>query len=773
MIGSIMVKSWEYVKQHLTAVTIVAILLIILAGYGVSFVKTDVTAFSFANKNSEEGKRIDVLANSFGTDALVVFVVADPKDPHPMDTLLSEANLKAYAYCQQEISKIPELLYITTPAFYIGMTLQNPATPKDVPLKDLILDSKTGQINPAFAGAFINSQVAYFSTTFKGMPPQPVEKRVVNHIKEITKAAGFEGNVKVTTAGQPVWYIAVAKQINTALVRCMSVALILMLIILAILLRLRGSFLWRWLTLAVVLVAVLYTFGIAGALDFKTTFVSMAMFPILLGLGVDYAIQFQNRYEEESLKGETADEGIRHTFMHVGPPIFIAIIVTVLAFLAMRISGTPMIRSFGSMLAIGIIVSFVVATLLLMSILYRRDRNKKPVTAEEAAKTSVGILERQLRKVTPLLNKYAVIIIPVFLALTIAGWAVDHRIPTTNAGDSYVNKNTKDMKEYGLLTTYFGGTIPFDIVVEADDVTDPEVINYVMAKEAEILQTYSPKTSGAGHVVLSCTSLGDVISGFGTLPDTKEGMNNLLAMLPDTLKRNFITPDHKKLHILVMTSTIEASSLGPLGKGLRTEVFANPPASVDKVLVTGSTMDIAVLLDKNLNDARNRITYVGIGLIFVALLVLMKLRIFRIISALLPIVLILGWSSGIMYLLGLKITIFMATMPAQIVAIGTEFTLLILYRYYEERDKGEGPDEAMSIAMTKIGRAILVSGLTVAGGFAALITATNLPILSNFGVMTVIDVLLCLVSSLLVMPAIVLWFDKRFRKDKDAFPSKA
>jgi predicted RND superfamily exporter protein len=87
--------------------------------------------------------------------------------------------------------------------------------------------------------------------------------------------------------------------------------------------------------------------------------------------------------------------------------------------------------------------------------------------------------------------------------------------------------------------------------------------------------------------------------------------------------------------------------------------------------------------------------------------------------------------------------------------IGVEFTILLMMRYYEERGKGEGPVEAMTTAMTKIGRAIIASGFTVIGGFAALLIAKDFLILRDFGIVTVVDVFLALVTTLFVLPSLI------------------
>ena len=45
-----------------------------------------------------------------------------------------------------------------------------------------------------------------------------------------------------------------------------------------------------------------------GWLNISLSVVSMAVFPILIGLGIDYGIQFHNRYDEETFRNKTVSE---------------------------------------------------------------------------------------------------------------------------------------------------------------------------------------------------------------------------------------------------------------------------------------------------------------------------------------------------------------------------------------------------------------------------------------------------------------------------------
>jgi uncharacterized protein len=61
--------------------------------------------------------------------------------------------------------------------------------------------------------------------------------------------------------------------------------------------------------------------------------------------------------------------------------------------------------------------------------------------------------------------------------------------------------------------------------------------------------------------------------------------------------------------------------------------------------------------------------------------------------------------------------------------------------------------------MTRIGRAIIASSLTVIGGFGALMIAKDFVILRDFGIVTVVDVSLALICTLFVLPTLIVWFD--------------
>ena len=76
---------------------------------------------------------------------------------------------------------------------------------------------------------------------------------------------------------------------------------------------------WRLLSLPLVLLGALWTFGVAVVADVPLTLVTLAGLPVLIGLGVDFAIQFHNRYEEQMRGGHGPTKALTATISHITP----------------------------------------------------------------------------------------------------------------------------------------------------------------------------------------------------------------------------------------------------------------------------------------------------------------------------------------------------------------------------------------------------------------------------------------------------------------------
>ena len=157
-------------------------------------------------------------------------------------------------------------------------------------------------------------------------------------------------------------------------------------------------------------------------------------------------------------------------------------------------------------------------------------------------------------------------------------------------------------------------------------------------------------------------------------------------------------------------------------------------------------------------------TYLGFALIFVSWL---SLRDIHAISPLIPIVLVVGWNSVMMYILGISDSPLTATLGSMTIGVAAEYTILVMERYTEEEERLHDHIAAIQESVNRIGTAITVSGLATFFGFSAL-CLSSFPITSNFGISTLIAVGFSLIGAISIIPAVFSlmgqfteWLEKR------------
>ncbi|APV45084.1 hydrophobe/amphiphile efflux-3 (HAE3) family transporter [Dehalogenimonas formicexedens] len=760
-------KLGVFIESKRVLVITVSVILIIASLFGATQLKLATGVETYLSTGSQTYQDYMRFNQHFGSSVVVVLVTGND-----LTQLLQPANVAAMETIENQMGNNPNVVSALGPTFLIKQAVAQqtgtPVLPLDPKiLQSIVVDPENGQIRPQFSRVLPDGQHALIAIVLKGDLSLDGQKLVSEEVENIVATAGFSGVGAVVT-GMPAVFSQLEDMMSSSLRNMFLLSILLMLVILAVVFSVRGFFAWRWLPLGIVLIGIIYTFGIMGVINVPITMVTMAVFPILIGLGVDYAIQFHNRYDEEARRGETVAEAIIDSVTHIGPSIGIAIIAASLGFAALFFSPVPMVRDFGLMLIIGVIAAYLVALFLLLGILYLHDRRNATKTTinkgmAKAKQEKVGFVERGLQHLAPWVIRNTAIIIPLALLLTIGGLISDSYIATETDETKFISQDVPAVKNLLALEKIAGGVSSINMLVESKDITDPLVIAWMVQLEQRI-------TSEQPEFVTGTSSIADLIlqATGGVMPQSSVQVKQILGQLPVPIKRNLITDDYTAGNLVISVEQLEIAKIQELRDQL-TGYVVNPPAGVN-VILTGTPI-IGIELFNALTGGRIQMTLIGVGLIFLVLLGLFKFNLLRAVLAVLPIGLILGWSSGIMYLLGIKYTPLTSTLGALILGIGVEFTILLMMRYYEERRKGEGPEEAMTTAMTKIGRAIIASGLTIIGGFGALLIAKDFLILRDFGIVTMINVFFALVSTLFVLPTLIVWVDTWQEKQRLAVKS--
>jgi predicted RND superfamily exporter protein len=122
--------------------------------------------------------------------------------------------------------------------------------------------------------------------------------------------------------------------------------------------------------------AMAWTLGIMRAFGITVTVVTMAVFPLFLGLGIDYCIHFLRRYDEERKQGQPVPKCIATSFSTTGGAILIASITSIVAFVILATSWFVGLRDLGLSLAFGTALAAFAAFTVLPSFIAIRERSR-------------------------------------------------------------------------------------------------------------------------------------------------------------------------------------------------------------------------------------------------------------------------------------------------------------------------------------------------------------------------------------------------------------
>jgi len=182
-----------------------------------------------------------------------------------------------------------------------------------------------------------------------------------------------------------------------------------------------------------------------------------------------------------------------------------------------------------------------------------------------------------------------------------------------------------------------------------------------------------------------------------------------------------------------------------------------PPPGVE-VELAGLPV-IAASAASDLSDSRYLLTLAG--LIAVAFVLLAVYRSWaRALIPLVPIVMATGWSALVLFLSRVPLNPMSAALGALTIAIATEFSVILAARFRQERRAGREMTAALSQAYARTGAAVLASGVTAIAGFAVLI-ASDVRMLREFGFVTVIDLAVALLGVMVALPAALVWVEER------------
>ena len=711
---------------------------------GVTRLETDTGFNAFISPDDPIAQANYRYQAEFGGESTVVLITGQ------VDDIFSTFNLAILSDFERFINLDGRYLSVFGPVSVLGAAWNEinqgqPTGPIPLDNQDFVnsvLYDAAGNINPAMSPFLPDDNHVLINITPLGNMSDDEALQVSTDIEGFFNLNHL-AKAEITVISGAKLVNAISLSMGSNMNYLLALSLVVMILILVLLFRVR----WRLLSLFMVCISALWTFGIMGYFSIPLTMATMAVLPILIGLGIDFSIQFHNRYQEEILRSDSVGEAMVASVTHMLPMVGIALLATIIGFITLYISKVPMIRDFGVVLATGIIISYLVALFLLHSIVYLADRNAPVKKLKASSRKASGRIERILSKVGSLAVKNTVWIFIVAVIFAIAGGVVDNWLPINTDYEELMPQDTPELVEMRELREIVGTGETIHFIVESEDVTSAEVLGWQkdFLDEAFILH---PE-------ILSEESLATIVSdqAGGMIPSQPQ-IDMILGSLPPHYLAQFLSEDGKMTKISVNIPYMSLQEI--LGLLQAIEAEAQPPAGttlspVGSVAVGANIMDAVI-------GSRLSLNLICLGAVLVVLILVYR-RFSTILFTIIPVGAVIAWSSLDMYLIGIPLNPLTAILGVLIIGICTEFMVLLMGRYEEEKQHGLSPRDAMVTALAKIGRAIVTTALTTLGGFGVLIVS-NFVMIRDFGIATVVGVFLCMVITLTVMPGLIVRYDE-------------
>lgn len=547
--------------------------------------------------------------------------------------------------------------------------------------------------------------------------------------------------------------------------------------------------------------ALVWTYGGMALAGIQFSILEVAVAPVVLGLGIDYSIHLQRRYNTFRAEGDPASLAWLKGFETLKVALTLAVITTMAAFVANIASPLPPLRHFGFGLAFGVFCAFISSTLLVgaLHVVMERESAAYAKHAEwmrfgNFSKYMVGFQKAHQAKVIGLVAMLTVGSV-IFAAAKLetefdltdflsedmdvmegrdslyesydsAGWKPIYILIEPAEGSDSISDGRDFLVANRLLDNWLestkgvvsphstGGNIhpaydgPYPILFEAVE-GNPSfgaAFNLTIDGELETIDGYAEGDIAAALKSLSTnTSIADPLTG----ESWAERVNKVVAFNSGDDSIHYI-----RMEVLIEVKTSSESSA--VLSALRNTVhsFADLPGLDDTdVHITGDSVSLEAVLD-GLTESQLQSTLISLAVCFTVLLALTR-RIGPALIIVLPVGIAATWVVGAMAVLNLNWNVMTVMVTALTIGLGIDYSIHVWRRFEAMKVEKGNVWEGMREMYASTGVALVLSAGTTICGFTVLLFS-QMPVVQDFGIVTAITVFFSLLLALILLPVFLI-----------------
>ncbi|MFN3383298.1 MAG: hydrophobe/amphiphile efflux-3 (HAE3) family transporter [Archaeoglobaceae archaeon] len=672
---------------------------------------------SFFSKENKVYQQYKVYEKNFqvATGAIFVFIKSDD--------VLNYETYELMLRLGKEITKVEGVEKVISPA---SLMIENFGT---IPANERLLKDLSEQY---FSDLIPKRSLAMMMIQIQATDANKQEE-IAKNIEKAIENVEIPPRVVVEITGSPVLGYQIKNEIMKSLGITMVASILLMILFLVVtfssVVRKKVT---TFLPLLISVSAVTIVYGLMPILGIPLSEHTNGALPMLIGLSIEYAVQIQNRFEEE-IRKHSVDEALRISIEKTGRAIFLAYTTTAVGFLSMLAPGVPAMSWFGIVAALGLLIALILSLTFLPAILKLMER--KP-TVEKEKIEGISKLEMSLSVISNLTAKRPRGVLVVAIVICVLGFYVSPLIELETNYNKYVPQDLPAIQKFRELESVVGGQTIYTLVLEAEEV-DEDVL-----KKAEELVEY---VKSRDDLIYSYQSPNSLVKSYGSLEKVPE----------------------EQLQRYVSGSTI-AIQFYSIASGY--EDYKHTLESIERSVsfhgwegnyfITGGAV-LSTEIGTIMINSQTTMTIVAYVAILIFLLAIYR-SIRKSVVPLIAITTVIGVMNLIMFLSGVKQTMVSIALNSIVLGLGIDFSIMITERYLEERQR-VSEIEAVKRAIEKTGKATTTSALAMIGGFGSLMLST-FPVMRDFGFLSLVAISFSLLSAFTVVPAFLMITERISRR---------
>ncbi|RZP98624.1 RND family transporter [Vibrio vulnificus] len=529
--------------------------------------------------------------------------------------------------------------------------------------------------------------------------------------------------------------------------------LLVILVFLTIMLR---SFLSVLATLVVIIGAIVATLGIVGWAGMFLHVASVNVPTLIMTLAVADCVHVIASMRHFMRQGMPKSQAIHRSVTLNFVPIIITSVTTAIGFLMMNMSDSPVLRDFGNLSALGVMIACVLSVSLLPALL-----NLLPVrfSAKQAAKSS-DIMDKLADLVVHRRN----VLLPLSIVV-IAGSAA--LIPYNKVNDEsvkYFDTSSEFRQAADFMEQRIGGMTTMSIAIktrQSQGIASPEFLE-VLGEFTRWLRE-QPETD---HVA----SLSDIYkrlnknmhgddSAYYALPAERELAAQYLLLYEMSLPfgldlNNQVNVDKSSVKLQLTVKNLGSVELVALEERIYQWFASHAPRY--QVVASSPSLMFAHIGETNM---ASMLSTLPITLILISALMIFALRSWRLgVISLVPNIAPAVIGFGLWALISGEINLGLSVVVTLTLGIVVDDAVHFLAKYQHARKEGQNAEQAVRYAFHTVGRALWITTVVLVAGFSVL-AMSQFRLNSDMGQLSAIVIFVALVIDFVLLPSLLMRFD--------------